>query len=258
MSGISAEFLVSKIINSPLLNMKPSSQLNKIIKQFESLADEKAVEGMARYAITAQKIYGVSIPTLRMMAKKIGTNHSLALELWSTGIQEARILASLIDDPSSVTEKQMSVWAEEFENWAVCDACCGNLFDRTPFGWNVAVKWCRREEEFVKRAGFVLIAELAVHDKQAGDRRFVRYLGIIKRGSVDERNFVKKAVSWALRQIGKRNLSLNAKAIQTATTIAKIDSAAARWVAADALHELISETVQQRLKKKELRSNPIR
>ena len=204
---------------------------------------------MARYGINAANTLGVSIPQLRSMAKRIGTDHALALELWASGIHEARILAALVDDPADVTEAQIERWARDFDSWDVCDGVCSNLFDRTSFAHAKAVQWSARREEFVKRAGFVLMAALAVHDKRSPDSRFREYLPLIEREAADERNFVKKAVNWALRQTGKRSPALNRAAIAAAKRIRKSDSKAARWIAADALRELESEAVQRRLKR---------
>jgi 3-methyladenine DNA glycosylase AlkD len=214
------------------------------------LSDPKAVAGMARFGINPENAYGVSIPNLRRMAKQIGRDHPLALRLWNSGIHEARILASMIDPPEMVTEEQMDNWVKDFDSWGVCDQCCSNLFDKTKFAHKKAIQWSKRREEFVKRAGFVLMATLAVHDKEAGDKEFLKFLPIIKREATDERNFVKKAVNWALRQIGKRNLSLNKMAIQTAKEIQKMDSRAARWIASDALRELTGGPVQKKLRRK--------
>jgi 3-methyladenine DNA glycosylase AlkD len=224
-----------------------TTELDSILKRLQSLGNPKAVEGMARYGITARKVFGVSAPELRKMAKEFGKNHDLAQELWSVDVLETRGLAFLIDDPSEVTEKQMEQWVRDFDNWAVCDGCCANLFDKTVFAWKKAVEWSQRKREFEKRAAFTLMAALAVHDKKAADKQFVSFLPIIKRQAKDERNFVKKAVNWALRQIGKRNLALNKKAIQTAKEIQRLDSKSARWIAADALRELTSTAVQRRL-----------
>jgi 3-methyladenine DNA glycosylase AlkD len=227
-----------------------TTQLDSILKRLQSLGNPKAVEGMARYGITARKVFGVSAPELRKMAKEIGKNHDLAQKLWSVDVLETRGLAFLIDDPSEVTEKQMEQWVREFDNWAVCDGCCANLFDKTVFAWKKAIEWSWRKREFEKRAAFTIMAALAVHDKKAADKQFVSFLPIIKREAKDERNFVKKAVNWALRQIGKRSLALNKKAIQTAKEIQKLGSKSARWIAADALRELTSTAVQRRLARK--------
>jgi len=229
---------------------KDLRSFSSLLKHLYSLRDESAIEGMARYGIVSQRVYGISAPTLRATAKQIGQDHGLARKLWTTGIHDARALATLIDDPVLVTESQMECWAADFDNWAVCDVCCGHLFDKAPFAWKKAVEWSRRKEEFVKRAGFVLMAQLAVHDKQTGDREFLRFFSLIKREARDERNLVKKAVNWALRQIGKRSLSLNRAAIRIAREIRKIDAPSARWIAADGLRELQSATVQRRLHRK--------
>jgi len=219
-----------------------------VLDELRSLANPANVLGMARYGINATNTLGVSIPRLRSMAKKIGTDHRLALELWASGIHEARVLAGFIDDPARVTEAQLERWVKDFDSWDVCDGVCSNLFDRTPFAHAKAVQWSARKEEFVKRAGFVLMAALAVHDKKSPDSRFREYLPLIEREAADERNFVKKAANWALRQIGKRSLALNRAAIAAAKRIRRSDSRAARWIAADALRELESEAVQKRLR----------
>jgi 3-methyladenine DNA glycosylase AlkD len=221
-----------------------------ILKQLKSLSDPKAVAGMARFGINPKNTYGVSIPVLRKMAKQIGKNHLLAEKLWNSDIHEARILAPLIDPPGIVTEKQMESWVKDFDSWDICDQCCSNLFDKTKFAHKKAIEWSKRREEFVKRAGFVLMATLAVHDKEAGDKEFLKFLPIIIREATDDRNFVKKAVNWALRQIGKRNSALNKIAIQTAKEIQKIDSKSAKWIASDAIRELTSEAVQKKLVRK--------
>lgn len=208
---------------------------------------------MARFGISSRKeVLGVPTPVLQKMAREIGRDHALALELWKSGVFEARCVAALIDDPKLLTEEQMERWARDFDNWAVCDNCCGRLFDKTPWAYRQASKWSRRQEEYVKRAAFSLMAALAVHNKHAGDAKFLKFLPPIQRESSDERNFVKKAVNWALRQIGKRNAVLNKAAIKTAQEMRKIDSPSARWIAADALRELRSEPVQNRLRQKAL------
>jgi len=220
---------------------------NDIIKRLKSLSDPVAVKGMARFGINPENTYGVSIPNLREIAKELGKDHDLAQQLWVSGIHEARILASMVDDPKMTKEAQMDAWVKDFDSWDVCDQCCSNLFDKTKLAYRKAAEWSGQEEEFVKRAGFVLMAALAVHDKKAADEDFLGFLPIIERESVDERNFVKKAVNWALRQIGKRNLNLNKMAIEAAEAIEQINSRSARWVAADAIRELTSEAVQERL-----------
>jgi 3-methyladenine DNA glycosylase AlkD len=202
---------------------------------------------MIHFAIKTDHALGVSAPRMRKLAKEIGTDHKLALELWESKIHEARIVAALVDDPKQVTKSQMNAWVRQFDNWGVCDACCGVLFDKTPFAWEKAMDWPERKEEFVRRAGFVLMAALAVHDKEAPDKKFIPFFDIIKRHADDERNFVKKAANWALRQIGKRNIALNKKAIVVAKEIRKMDSPAARWIAADAIRELTNKKILARL-----------
>jgi 3-methyladenine DNA glycosylase AlkD len=225
----------------------------EVIRRIKSLGNPEAVKGMARYGINPQNAYGVSVPALRAMARKIGTDHGLALRLWASGIHDARILAPMIADPALVTEEQMESWVRDFDSWDICDQCCSNLFDQTPFVYAKAVEWSGREAEFVKRAGFVLMAAAAVHNKQTPDAQFAKFLPIIKRGAADERNFVKKAVNWALRQIGKRSPGLNAKAIAVAQAIlASAKTPGARWIASDALRELMSAKVQARLRTRRL------
>jgi 3-methyladenine DNA glycosylase AlkD len=226
----------------------------QVLSRLKKLGDPKNVEGMARYGINSKNTYGVPVPVLRSIAKEIGRDHKLAAELWKSDVHEARIVAPLIEDPARVTERQMERWVRQFDSWDICDLCCNNLFWRTELAHAKAVEWCEREEEFVRRAGFVMFAVLAVHDKAASDATFGRYLKAVRKGATDERNFVKKAVNWALRGIGKRNEALNARAIKTAEAIAKLDSKAARWIASDALRELRSDKVQERLRARRLRA----
>lgn len=222
----------------------------EVLSILRSEGNPRNVEGMARFGITSTKAFGVSAPFIRSLAKKIGRDHELALRLWATGILEARAVAALIGDPGRVTKSLMNSWVKDFDNWAVCDGACGILFDKSPFAYEMAFAWTKRKEEFVKRAGFVLMAALAVHDKDASDTSFRKFLPVIVRGSTDPRNFVKKGVNWALRQIGKRDLNLNTAAIKTARRIRTMDSSAARWIAADALRELESAAVRTRLLKR--------
>jgi len=219
---------------------------DQIIIRLKSQADPAAVEGMVRYGINPENTLGISIPTLRAMAREIGKDHQLAEELWASGIHEARILASIIDDPHRVTEKQMERWVADFDSWDVCDQVCSNLFDRTTFAYQKAIEWSSGEAEFIKRAGFAMMAALAVHDKRAGDERFEPFFPIIVRQATDERNYVKKAVNWALRNIGKRNRHLNTRTIEIARKIEQIDSKVARWIANDALKELTDDRIQSR------------
>jgi 3-methyladenine DNA glycosylase AlkD len=220
----------------------------EILHKLKSLSNPKNVKGMTQYGINPQNNLGISIYVLRPFAKEIGTNHSLALQLWDSEIHDARLLAVFIEDPKQVTGEQMDRWAQTFDSWDVCDQCCANLFDRTDIAFEKAAEWSSRDEEFIKRAGFSLIAALAWHDKKSPDAEFLKFLPLIKKGTTDERNFVKKSVNWALRQIGKKNVNLNKLAVKTAQEIQKIDSKAARWIAADALRELTGDAVQNRLK----------
>lgn len=219
-----------------------------ILRRFEALKNPANVAGMARFGINPNNTYGISVVELRKIAREVKKDHTLAGRLWASGIHEARILASLVEERAAVTEKQLERWVSDFDSWDVCDQCCLNLFRWTPFAHAKAVEWSAREEEFVKRAGFVMMAVLASGDKKASDEAFAAFLPIIQREAGDDRNFVKKAVNWALRGIGKRNRHLNALAIETAEQIRQMDSKAARWVATDALRELTGASVQARLK----------
>ena len=224
-------------------------EYSEILDQLESLSNPKTVDGMARFGITPQKGYCVSIPNLRGIARGTNANHELAGWLWLNGSREARILASMIDDPQIVTEEQMEKWGGEFDYWEICDQVCMNLFQKTPMAWQKATEWSTRKDESHKRAAFVLMSRLAVTEKKAPDEKFEAFLPLIKNEAIDERNMVKKAVNWALRQIGKRNLKLNAEAIQIAEEIYQIDSKSAKWIASNALRELKSGAVQNRLRK---------
>ena len=221
-----------------------------VINDLMGLANPSNIEGMKRYGISIDNALGISMPVIRDMAKRIGRNHELAQLVWESNFHEARILASLIDEPGKVTFEQMESWVIEVDSWDVCDQFCSNLFDKTIHAYRAARTWSNREEVFVKRAGYVLMATLAVHDKKAGDEPFLEFLALIRRGSTDDRNFVKKAVNWALRQIGKRNLALHQAAIEMAKLIVKKESSAARWIAKDALRELTNEATIERLTKK--------
>ncbi len=221
----------------------------EVLKRLRGEARPDQLEGMARYGMTVEKRLGVSVPNLRKLAKQVGKDHTLALELWKTGIAEARIVAAMIDDPKQLTEVQMEDWVKDINSWDVCDQVCMNLFEKTPLAWKKVVDWSGRNEEFVKRTAFSLIASLAWHDKKSEDEKFIKLFPLIVQGATDERNFVKKAVNWSLRNIGKRNLNLNKAAINTAGEIRQLDSKAARWIASDALRELESAAVQKRLKR---------
>ncbi len=224
-----------------------SASVNNVLRRLKSHGSRRNVKGMARFGITAKKAFGVAAPALHRLARKYRRNHELALKLWQTGIHDARILAALVDDPRKVTKRQMESWVREFDNWAVCDTACGKLFDKTPWAHESAVRWSKDKREFVKRAGYAMMAWLAVHDKKAKDPKLMRFFPHLKRGAVDGRNYVKKAVNWALRQIGKRNARLNKAAIACAKKIHTIDTPVARWIASDALRELQSNAVRKRI-----------
>jgi len=216
------------------------------------LGTKRNVDGMARYGIVAKVVYGVSKPKLDDLAGRIGRNHELALDLWDSRVHDAKILAGLIDDPAKVTSAQMERWVRDFDNWDTCDGTCCHLFVFAKPAWDCAIAWTKRTPEFEKRAGFALIAYLAYRDKTANDAQYKKVLPLLVREANDDRNFVRKAVNWALRNIGKRNLSLNRAAIQTATRIQQLGSRPARWIAAGALRELKSDAVQSRLREKKV------
>jgi 3-methyladenine DNA glycosylase AlkD len=233
----------------------------QVLHELQAQANPDNVAGMARYGISVRGTLGVPMPALRELAREIkraagrgepgaSDRHALASELWATAIHEARILAALVDVPELVTEDQMESWVLDLDSWDVCDQLCNNLFDKTEWSYEKAHAWADRDEEFVKRAGFVLMATLAVHDKKAGDERFLEMLPVIERNANDGRNFVKKAVNWSLRQIGKRNLALNAPAVQVAERLAGSEDKAERWVGNDALKELTSPKVRERLSRR--------
>jgi len=223
------------------------------------MSDLKNVEGMARFGIRPKsKVLGISVTSLRKFARELFKNkdfkndlekrHSLAISLWKSNIHEAKILSTIIDVPEKITKKQMDMMIKDFDSWDICDLACGNLFDKTPFAFSKAVEWSKRKEEFEKRAGYALMATTAWHKSEAPDNAFAKFFPHIKKGATDDRNFVKKAVNWALRQIGKRNKSLNKKAIMLAKEIDKIDNRSARWIAKDALRELTNENTKRRFK----------
>ena len=225
-------------------------EYKEIIDFLKSMGNLKNVEGMARYGINPHNNLGVSIYNLRPLAKKIGKDHNLALRLWDSGIHDARLLAVFIEDIEKVTEKQMDLWAKDFDSWDICDQACTSLFDASPLAWKKISDWAKRDEEFVKRAAFSMLAGLAVHDKNASNEKFTEFSNLLKENSIDERNYVKKAVNWALRNIGKRNQFLNKKMIELSKEILLIDSKSARWIANDAIRELTSQKVKDKLKRK--------
>jgi 3-methyladenine DNA glycosylase AlkD len=232
----------------------PAACAARLVDELRALGSERDRAGMARYGINVANAFGVSVRTTRQMAKEHRRDHALALALWDTGLHEPRLLAAFVDDPAQVTPAQMEAWALDFDSWDLTDQVTTSLFDRTPYAWEKARAWAVRPEEFVKRGGFTLIVGLAVHDKEADDERFTRMLDLMRKQASDPRNFVKKAVSWALRTIGKRDPALNAASVACARRILAVaahgsdpEARAARWVAKDALRELESEKVRARL-----------
>ena len=212
---------------------------SELIARLRSLKNPANVAGQRRFGITPKTEHlGISMAVLRPLARPHRRNHALAVELWASGIHEARLLAALIEDPEKVNRTQANRWARDFDSWDICDQVCGEVLPYVPFAIEKALAWSRRENEFVKRAGFVLMARMAVRRKDLPDDEFKKFLPVIRREATDDRNFVRKAVNWALRQIGKRNPALRRAAISEARAITKIDSRAARWIAADALREL--------------------
>jgi 3-methyladenine DNA glycosylase AlkD len=209
-----------------------------VLRWLERRGTKKNVEGMARYGIVAERVMGVSVSDLKQYAKKLGRDHDLALALWDTGVYEARMLAGFVDDPMLVTPAQMDRWAKDFDNWAVCDHSCFHLFDRTPHAWKKVTRWSTKKPEFVRRAAFALLASLGLHDRRTGDEPFLKSLALIERAATDERNFVKKGVSWALRSVGRRRPNVKSAALALARRLAKSENAAARWVGKDAVRDL--------------------
>lgn len=220
---------------------------DEILDRLRAAADPDAVAGMARYGIVGPEVFGVKVPVLRSMAREAGRDHALALRLWAYPSRETRVLATMVDRPQWVDEAQMEVWVAGFDSWEVCDQACGNLFAYTPFAYAKAMAWSARPEEFVKRAGFVLMADLAHKDKKTSDQALAAFFPVIEREAGDDRNFVKKAVNWALRDIGKRNAALNAQAVAVAARLLERPEPSARWNGRDARRELTSDAVQKRL-----------
>lgn len=218
-----------------------------VLTWLERRASPKNVVGMARYGIVSPKVFGISVAVLRAYAKRLGRDHALALALWKTGSHEARMLAALIEDPARVTAAQMDRWAADFDNWALCDTVCFHLFDKTAHRWDRIAAWQRRPEEFVRRAGFALMASVGVHDKTATDTQLRKCFPMIRRAATDDRNFVKKSVSWALRVIGKRNPTLHEEAKAVATELRHSPSRSARWIGSDTLRDLSSAATTERL-----------
>ena len=229
---------------------RSSMNPQEVLAWLKQRGSRRNIEGMARYGIVAKHVYGVSMGTMLPLAKRLGRDHELATALWESGWYEARLLAAMVGDPAKVTRRQMNAWAASFENWADCDTVCFKLWDRSPLAWEKARHWAVSPREFVKRGGFALMASLALHDKTSPDRRFKAFLPLIEKGSRDERNFVKKGVSWALRSIGRRSVPLNAAAVALARRMAQSEVAPTRWVGKDALRELTNAKVRSALERR--------
>jgi 3-methyladenine DNA glycosylase AlkD len=228
---------------------EPAVSVDSILSWLKKHSSAATREGMARYGIASNNASGVTVADIRRLGKQIGRNHQLALALWQTGSYEARMLTPFVDDPTSVTPSQMDRWCRDFDSWAICDALCFHLFDKTPHAWKKIGQWSDARAEFVKRASFALLASVALHDKTAPDNPFLDSLALIERAACDDRNFVKKAVSWALRGIGKRNPALHVAAVKLASRLAKSDDRAARWIGKDALRDLATAATRKRLRR---------
>ena len=229
------------------MTAKNNDRVAESLAWLERRGTKRNRDAMLRYGIIAPKAFGVSVGDIKQFSKRLGTDHDLALALWDTGWYEARMLAPFVDEPEKVTAAQMNQWARDFDNWAVCDHACFHLFDRTPHAWRKIEQWSVRREEFVKRAAFALLASVALHDKRAADEPFLDSLALIERAAEDERNFVKKGVSWALRLVGRRNRALNAASVETARRLIDSPHDAARWIGRDAVRELTGAVVRRQL-----------
>ena len=227
----------------------------QVLEILRANANPEQLAGMARFAIQTDQRLGLSIYDLRRIAKEVPHEHQLALDLWESGIMDARLLASMVDVPEEATEAQLEEWVKDFNSWDICDQVCDNLIMHTAFAWDKVQEWSTREEEFVKRAAYALISCLAWHDKNATDQQFIDLFPLIQAGAIDPRNFVKKAVNWALRNIGKRNMALNQAAIAQANDLLTLGDKTANWIARDALRELQSEKTQARVAAKKPRKN---
>jgi 3-methyladenine DNA glycosylase AlkD len=238
---------VEKSAKKPAPKNEVKNQVQAALSSLDQMSTQRDRENLARFGITANKAFGVSMVNIQALAKRLGRSHELAAALWDTGWYEARLLTSFVDEPARVTSAQMDRWCRDFDNWGICDTVCFKLFDQTPHAWAKVAQWSDRRGEFVKRAAFALLASLALHDKSAGDEPFVESLALIERAATDERNFVKKGVSWALRGVGRRNASLNAAAVTVARRLAASSEPAPRWVGREALKELTSRAVTRHL-----------
>jgi 3-methyladenine DNA glycosylase AlkD len=224
-----------------------AQNVQTVLAELERLGTKEGRDGMARYAIVAPKMFGVSMTQMKAIAKPFGRDHELAAALWETGWYEARTITAFIDEPARVTPTQMDRWANDFDNWAICDSICFHLFDRTPHAYTKIEQWSTRRGEFQKRAAFALLASVALHDKKAPDANFVACLPLIEAAATDERNFVKKGVIWALRGVGGRNKTLNAKALAVAKRLAASDDRTARSIGKEVIRELAKPAPAKRL-----------
>jgi 3-methyladenine DNA glycosylase AlkD len=224
-----------------------AAEVQEALAWLERHGTQKTRDGMIGYGIVAPKAFGVTMADLRVLGKRIGHHHELALALWETGWYEARMLTALVGDPERLTRAQMERWCRDFDNWAVCDTLCFHLFDRTPHAFEKVIAWARRREEFVKRAAFALLASLALHDKTSDDAPFAACLPLVEHAASDPRNFVKKGVSWALRAMGGRSLALHASSLALARRLVASAEPAARWVGKDVQKELEKPRVRERL-----------
>lgn len=229
--------------------MSLDDEVKAVLASLKKRSKRATLDGMARYAIPSDNAYGVAMKDIKALGKQLGQNNDLAIALWNTGVYEARMLVSFVADPTLLTSRQMDRWCKDFDNWAICDAMCFNLFDRSPHRWAKVKQWSTSRKEFEKRTAFALLWSLSVHDKQATDDQFIEGLGLIERAAPDSRNFVKKAVNMALRAIGKRNRNLNSAAVLVARRLSDSQDPTVRWVGKDALRELTSPSVMKRLKK---------
>lgn len=223
---------------------------DEVLATLKRLSSKKTLEGMSRYGLPSENALGVSVGAIQKLAKELGRNHELAESLWSTSVYEARLLAAFVGEPDKVTPAQMDRWCRDFDNWGVVDTVCFKLFDQSPHAWKKVEQWVKRKGEFQKRAGFVLLACLGSHDKKATNEQFLRCLPMIEEAATDGRNFVKKGVSWALRVIGRRNLTLNQAAKELAQQLTKSNDATSRWLGKEALREFASPVVTRQLKKR--------
>jgi 3-methyladenine DNA glycosylase AlkD len=230
--------------------MSLESRVDETLRWLEKRGTKANRDGMARYGIFAKKVYGVSMTTIKSQAKKLGKDHELALALWDTGWYEARILTAFVDEPARVTPSQMDQWARDFDNWGICDSICFHLFDKTPHAWSRIEQWSKRNAEFVKRGAFALLAAVALHDKKAPDAPFLKSLKLIDRAADDDRNFVKKGVSWALRSVGHRNTALHSASLALAEKFAASDDRTKRWIGKDVLRDITRPMILRKISRK--------